>query len=235
MCGARAPEKESWTGRGRIRTASPFGFDQVTLDRRPAARARGGEGRSATAHDSSMLLLSEPLSCPTALPDDDGKARRESNPRPLDYQSVTPHHRPGDPDEGRRGKRSATELRAFPSCSACFSPAPSPSARGGASGCSRPGSHHPVSVFARLRRRAMEPAGLEPATSRSQVDNPPPSARETRTRIWRGNSALPAELRPLAFVLSCYCGWRGGTLGPGTGSRVRRASGSAPAGHPSTS
>ncbi len=28
------------------------------------------------------------------------------------------------------------------------------------------------------------------------------------------------------------CGWRGGTLGPGTGSRVPRASGSAPAGHP---
>ena len=49
----------------------------------------------------------------------------------------------------------------------------------------------------------MEPAGLEPATSRSQVDNPPPSARGTRTRSGEGVSALPAELRPLRVVLCC--------------------------------
>ncbi len=126
----------------------------------------------------------------------DGKARRESNPRPLDYQSVTPLHRPGGPDEGRRGKRSATELRAFPSF------------------------------------RAMEPAGLEPATSRSQVDNPPPSARETRTRVGEGVSALPAELRPPACRAVLRVGGAAERSALAPGVACPRASGSAPAGHP---
>ena len=81
----------------------------------------------------------------------------------------------------------------------------------------------------------MEPAGLEPATSRSRIDNPPPSARETRTSVWRGNSALPAEVRPLASVLSCRVLRVGGAaersaLAPGVA--CPRASGSAPAGDP---
>lgn len=42
---------------------SPFGFDQVTLCLRPALRARGGEGRSATAHDTISKILLDCLSC----------------------------------------------------------------------------------------------------------------------------------------------------------------------------
>lgn len=42
---------------------------------------------------------------------------------------------------------------------------------------------------------AVDPAGLEPATSRLEFDNPPPSARAVADEVWRRNSALPAELQ----------------------------------------
>ena len=80
----------------------------------------------------------------------------------------------------------------------------------------------------------MEPAGLEPATSRSEVDNPPPSARETRTRSGEGCSALPLSYGP---VLPCCAARLGGAAGRSAlapGVACPRASGSAPAGHPST-
>lgn len=78
----------------------------------------------------------------------------------------------------------------------------------------------------------MEPAGLEPATSRSQVDNPPPSARETRTRSGEGISALPAELRPPACRAVLRVGGAAERSALAPGVACPRASGSAPAGHP---
>lgn len=41
----------------------------------------------------------------------------------------------------------------------------------------------------------MDLAGLEPATSRVKVDNPPPSARTVADEVWGRKSALPAELQ----------------------------------------
>ncbi len=173
---------------------------QVTLDRRPAVRAKIGEERSATAHDTVGLFqncwccrlptrrVDEGCARPPGRmfrgEDSDNRVASTHMPHlycyrgrksPAGIEPATTRLSFGNPapsarntDEGRRGKRSTTELRAFPSCS------------------------------------CMEPAGIEPATSRVIVDNPPPSARNTDEVMGR-ESALPAELRPL--TKSCPAVW----------------------------